>query len=100
MMMIMKFVSYFLAVFISLGCKKNITTGGSATHVNSSGDTTITITTDKAVYNPGDVIHLSIDQSLPSSAKIRYRQLSTVIAEANVSANSWTWTAPSTDFTG
>ena len=99
-MMTMKFVSYFLAAFISLGCKKNITTGGSGTHENPSGDTTITITTNKAVYNPGDIVYFSIDQLLPSSAKIRYRQLSTVIAEVNLSATSWTWTAPSKDFTG
>ena len=99
-MMTIKFVNYFLAVFISFGCKKNITAGGNGTHVNPSIDTTITISTNKAAYSPGDVINFSIDKSLPSSAKIRYRHLATVIAEANVSATNWTWTAPSADYTG
>ncbi|MGH2566241.1 MAG: glycoside hydrolase family 66 protein, partial [Ginsengibacter sp.] len=99
--MMLNFLSYFLWCFISLSCKKNVSSGGNRTTNNPPAtDTSINLITDKSVYKPGDVINFSIDKSLPASAKIRYRQLDKVIAETNVSGTTWTWTAPSTDYTG
>lgn len=65
-----------------------------------SADTTVVFNTDKAVYKPGDRVNFTIDKSLPSTAKIRCRQLSNVITETTMSGQSWQWTAPSNDFTG
>lgn len=63
--------------------------------------TNVTISTDKAAYNPGDAITFSMDIStLPSSAKVRYKSADTLISEANVTASTWIWTTPSTDFKG
>ncbi|MEP6467566.1 MAG: glycoside hydrolase family 66 protein, partial [Parafilimonas sp.] len=94
-------LSYFLSCFIFLGCKKNIIPGGNGNTNNPpAADTSINIITDKAVYKPGDIINFSIDKNLPSSAKIRYRQLDKIIAETNVSGTIFKWTAPSTDYTG
>ncbi|MEO8710963.1 MAG: glycoside hydrolase family 66 protein [Parafilimonas sp.] len=92
----------YLFVFLSIiSCKKNISPHGNGTTNNPpAADTSINIITDKAVYKPGDVISFFIDKSLPASAKIRYRQLDKLIAETNVSGTTWTWAAPSNDYTG
>ncbi len=58
------------------------------------------ITTDKALYKPGETIQFSAEGTMPSGARVRYRQGSDVVAEEAVSSSSWTWTAPQTDYTG
>lgn len=61
----------------------------------------VSITTDKAIYTPGTVVTFTIDNSLlPATAKVRYKNLNTIISEANVTGPTWTWTTPTTDFTG
>lgn len=62
-------------------------------------DLTVNLATDKACYKPGEAIRFTAD-ALPAGAKIRYRTLHTVVQAQAASANSWTWTAPSTDYTG
>lgn len=57
------------------------------------------ITTDKALYSPGQTVHFTAAE-MPIGAKIRYRQGSTVVKEENSGSTSWTWTPPSTDYTG
>lgn len=61
---------------------------------------TVTVSTDKACYKPGDKIEFSINQKIEGTPKVRYKQLGTVIHEQPLTANSWSWTAPSADFTG
>ena len=68
--------------------------------VNTKADLTLDITTDKAVYKPGETIRFSIDGTLPSSAHVRYRHGAKVIADEPLSATSWTWTPPHDDYTG
>lgn len=51
-------------------------------------DLTVNLTTDKACYKPGEVIHFTAD-ALPAGAKIRYRTLNTVVQEQAASDNSW-----------
>lgn len=96
--MILRIAIYLFTGFSFFSCKKAHTSGNIVT--TYPGDTTISITTNKASYKPGDEISFSIDKSLPATAKIRYRQLDNVLAEANVSGLTWHWTAPSADFTG
>jgi len=60
----------------------------------------LNITTDKSAYNPGDAVTFTIDQALPSTAKVRYKQLGTVLQDVSVSGKTWTWTTPAADFTG
>ncbi|MDD4969354.1 MAG: glycoside hydrolase family 66 protein [Paludibacter sp.] len=63
--------------------------------------TNVAISTDKAVYNPGDVVTFSIDYStLPTSTKVRYKNSNTVVSEADVTGATWTWKTPSTDYKG
>jgi dextranase len=61
----------------------------------------VTITTDKAAYNPGDEVVFTMDNSnLPATAKVRYKYLNTVLEEAAVTSSSWIWKTPATDFRG
>src|SRR5690348_3051348 len=97
--MMIKLLSYLITCFSLISCKKNIV-ANSGSQINPTADTIVNITTDKAVYKPGDVIHFSIDKNLPSSAKIRFRQLNHVISETDFSSLTFSLTAPAKDYTG
>lgn len=61
----------------------------------------VNISTDKAMYAPGDEVTFTIDYSmLPASAKVRYKYLNTILSETSVTGPSWKWTTPLTDYTG
>ncbi len=61
----------------------------------------VSISTDKAVYNPGDEVIFTLDNStLPATAKVRYKHLNNILSEAAVAGSTWKWITPSTDFTG
>lgn len=71
--------------------------------ITKPGQTTVSnvyISTDKACYSPGNEAIFTIDKTLPSTAKVRYRHLSDVINENSFSGTTWKWTVPSSDFTG
>ncbi len=60
----------------------------------------IKFATDKAAYLPNGVVKFSIDNSVPATAKIRYRHLNETLQETDVQGKSWTWQVPSNDFAG
>lgn len=62
------------------------------------GMTTYTLTSDKASYHPGDKVMLTIN-TVPAGSFVRYRHLNTVLSEEPLTGNSWSWQAPSADFT-
>jgi dextranase len=66
------------------------------------GDTylNIDLNTDKAVYKPGETVNFSLKEKTGNSPKIRYSYLGQTLKEENLSATSWSWTAPSEDFKG
>lgn len=71
------------------------------TVVKTTADLSLTVTTDKAAYKPGETVRFNVtDGTLPASARIRYRHGSEVIADENLGSTSWTWTAPQADYTG
>lgn len=67
--------------------------------VKVSSSISVDISTDKAVYMPGEKVRFTAD-NLPSGARIRYRHLAETVSEEELSGNEWEWTAPSKDFTG
>src|SRR6185437_4211353 len=91
-----------LAFSVTAGCAKEkiidntglIDPGGPGTTIS------VNVRTDKAAYNPGDAIRFTIDKSLPAGARVRYKQDGTIISDGPVTGTTWTWNAPSTDFTG
>lgn len=74
---------------------------GSVTDVTAvTSDLTVSLSTDRACYAPGATVTFKAEGVLPAGAKVRYRTLNEVVAEADATAATWTWTAPGTDFTG
>lgn len=59
----------------------------------------VEMTTDKAVYNPGETVLFTADK-LYENAFIRYKHLGTVVGELPLTATTWSWTPPLTDFKG
>ena len=88
------------------GCSKKetipgVTTPDFPTNPITPTYTNIPISTDKAAYNPGDMVTFTIDNStLPASAKVRYKYLNTLVGEAPVSGSTWTWKTPAADYSG
>jgi dextranase len=60
----------------------------------------LSLTTDKARYDPGQPVSFSLSATAPTGAVVRYKSLGAVIAENAASGTTWTWTPPSGDFTG
>ena len=61
----------------------------------------VSISTDKAVYKPGDNVTFTIAySSLPTTAKVRYKYANTTISESNITGSTWSWTTPASDFKG
>jgi dextranase len=92
-----KLVGCLLTLVIFVGCKKTKPVNNPITYGNSS---VADFTTDKAIYNPGQIVTFTLNKTVPAAAKIRYRRLFETIAETPFISKSWQWTTPSTDFTG
>ncbi|WEK37897.1 MAG: glycoside hydrolase family 66 protein [Candidatus Pseudobacter hemicellulosilyticus] len=92
-----QFLSIVLLTALLAGCKKYDTHNDPVTYGASF---VLTIHTDKAVYKPGETVQFSLNKPLAGDIKIRYRRLSETISESPLTGNSWTWTAPATDYTG
>ncbi|MGN6180849.1 MAG: glycoside hydrolase family 66 protein [Mucilaginibacter sp.] len=97
---------YAVLLLCSFGClKEKIKDNtGAVTKINdtvgNSGSVKVNMTIDKAAYNPGETVTFTIDQSLPATAKVRYKQAGTIVQNGIVNGKSWTWATPSNDFTG
>ena len=78
----------------------NPSTGGVSEVTEVTSNLTLELSTDKACYAPGETVTFFAEGTLPTDAKVRYRASGKVIAESALSGDSWTWTAPSTDYTG
>ncbi len=72
---------------------------GCSTDMQGRG-VTVSITTDKAVYNPSDVVRFSTDKALPATAMVRYRYLNETLEVAPLRGQSWSWQTPASDFKG
>ncbi len=59
-----------------------------------------TISTEKALYSPGQTVTFTISPTPTAAIKVRYKHLGAVIKEEVITAPSWTWVPPTTDFTG
>lgn len=104
-------LAFVAPLFLACGSDDDNNSGGSVTPVTPPSDVetpnlvivenmSLNISTDKALYKPGETVHFSAEGTMPSGAKVRYRKGSEVIAEVAVSGKTWDWTAPSTDYTG
>lgn len=96
-MIYMKILAVAFTGMLLISCSKNkihanpITTGDSLNN--------ITLSTDKAVYNPGANVVFKIN-TVPSGCMVRYYHLGQVLKEESLTAASWSWQAPPADYTG
>ncbi len=58
------------------------------------------LSTDKACYQPGDVVQLSMPGIPEGEVTVRYQHLGKTIKEEPVTSRQWTWQPPSQDFQG
>lgn len=93
----MKLMSYLLALMLITSCAKNNSNANPVTPGDSLYQ--INISTDKAVYQPGENVSFTIN-TLPADGRARYRHLNEVIKDEPITSTSWTWKSPSADFKG
>ena len=100
--MINKYIYLFVALlFLSAaGCKKSESENPTPTTPTTPGASSIKLSTDKAIYSPGNTVTIQVEGNLPGAAKVRYRHLGEVVGEATASGSSWTWQPPTADFKG
>ncbi|MDO9633516.1 MAG: glycoside hydrolase family 66 protein [Paludibacter sp.] len=59
------------------------------------------LSTDKAVYNPGETVHFSLEiTALPSGAKVRYKYFNDEVETVDLTDTNWQWTPPADNFRG
>jgi len=89
---------YIVLLFIGalMACKKN--SSGNNNPI-TPGQTTYTISTNKAVYSPGETVSFKLNAILPGGF-IRYWFLNEIIKEESLNAATWSWQPPATDYRG
>lgn len=99
-------VYVFITMLFFISCSKGQESGqggGESGGVNDvtvvKSNLTVAVSTDKACYKPGEKVLFTAD-NVPADTKVRYRHLTMVIEETSLSSATWTWSAPSDDFTG
>ncbi|MCL2776330.1 MAG: glycoside hydrolase family 66 protein [Oscillospiraceae bacterium] len=85
-----------LVMFIS--CEKDHNTDDKVTY----GDNymSIDLSTDKAVYKPGETVRFTLKEKLSGTLEIRYSYLGHALSEEALTSTSWSWTPPAGDFKG
>ncbi len=82
-----------LIALLTAGCKKDPVAPAVETVV-------LNLTSDMAVYRPGEDIVFTADKEAPATARIRYKYLGEVVEEVPWTGITWTWKAPAADFRG
>lgn len=93
----MKKIFIYCAVLVVLTSFKN---SEKYTNPVTATINTYSISTDKAVYRPGDKVLLTLNILPADDAFVRYWHLDEVLGEAPLTSASWSWQPPSTDYSG
>ncbi len=59
-----------------------------------------TVTSDKAIYFPGEDVQISVTPAVRGTVNVRYKFLGEEIGATNISGTSFTWNPPDHDFRG
>lgn len=86
-------------VFTSSSCQKKRIKDNTGL-INQQDTLTVNISTDKAMYSPGDKVIFTTDKTLPAGTKISYKYLNNEVQQQTLSGTTWSWIAPSQDFSG
>ncbi|NDV68532.1 glycoside hydrolase family 66 protein [Dysgonomonas sp. 25] len=60
----------------------------------------INISTDKAVYSPGETVQFALKETPNTNLTVRYSHLGQVLKEESLSGDAWSWTVPADDYKG
>lgn len=60
----------------------------------------IRLATDKACYAPGEEVSFTLNKIPAEGCTIRYRHLAETLSEEPLTATTWSWMPPSTDYQG
>lgn len=75
--------------------------GGEVTHVTTiTSDLCWSLSTDKAMYKPGQTVQLVAEGDITNNTRVRYRNGSRVISDEPLTSTRWSWTAPGEDGVG
>lgn len=85
---------YFLAALA--GCRDESAPGPRTPSLPPS----YTVTSDKAVYNPGESVEILVSPATTAPVAVRIKHLGKVIEEMMVSGTSFNWDPPAADFKG
>ena len=82
------------------GCQKELGYTGFV-DPDAASDAEITLSTDKAVYSPGETVTFTASEMPAGAIYVRYMHLGKEQGDAQpLSGTTWTWTAPSVVFQG
>lgn len=88
----------YMLAFAMAGCIDDEPSNNPVTY--GDGYVRVLLSTNKAVYAPGEEVQFSLNNLPDGDAHVRYMHLNEVLSEETLSGNSWTWTAPDTDYKG
>jgi dextranase len=92
----MTILAIIVQLFTILGCDNE----SSPTPRTPSLPASYTMSSDKAAYNPGEQVKITVLPAISGTVAVRYKHLGNVIGENNVTGSSFTWTPPGDDFKG
>lgn len=86
-------------MFDSSSCQKTKVKDNTGS-INQQESDLVNITTNKAMYSPGDKVVFTINKSLPAGTKVIYKYLNVEVKQQVLSGTTWDWIAPAQDFLG
>jgi dextranase len=60
----------------------------------------LSVSTDKASYQPGETVRFTLEGQIPVHASVRYFHQDKVVDRSGLTTANWTWKAPQVDFKG
>lgn len=90
---------FFAACLINMAACSDDDSRGTINYTEDPVSLTVDLSTDKAAYIPGESVTLTASKTY-DNAYVRYSHLGTMLSDEPLTATSWTWTPPATDFMG
>ena len=97
----MKLTKYIMACILAFslaGCIDDEPSNNPITY--GDGYITVLLSTDKAAYQPGEPVQLSLNNLPEGQVTIRYKHLNKVLSETPLTGKSWSWNPSTDDFKG
>ena len=87
-------------IICSASCKKELGYTGFESDRNETFTGEVMLSTDKAIYSPGESVTLTASTVPVGKIYIRYRHLGETVKEEAASSATWTWQTPAEDYMG